>query len=210
MSEPHDEPESAAGFVEALESVGQTEGTGFFSRPDDDTPPPPPIRILEALLFVGSSPLSYERARQIIRGLAKEQFHEALDELNAIYRRQARPYSLTHGPDGWSLTLRPPFHPLREKVFGGVKEARLSTAAVDVLALIAYRQPCTKVDIDTWRGADSGSLLKQLVRRGLIHVVYRAEADKREVSYGTTPRFLEIFGLTSLDDLPKTQDLQQI
>ncbi|MFO0866751.1 MAG: SMC-Scp complex subunit ScpB [Gemmataceae bacterium] len=210
MSEPQDDNATASGFVEALESVGETEGTGFFAKPDDDTPPPPPIRILEALLFVGSSPLSYERARHIIRGLAKEQFQQSLDELNATYRRQARPYGLAHCPDGWSLTLRPQFHSLREKVFGGVKEARLSTAAVDVLALVAYRQPCTKADVDTWRGADSGALLKQLVRRGLLHVVYRAEAEKREVSYGTTARFLEVFGLTSLDDLPKTQDLQQI
>lgn len=210
MTEPSEENILAAGFVEALESVGETEGTGFFSRPEDDTPPPPPLRILEALLFVGSTPLSHERARQIIRGLSKEQFHQAIEELNAVYRRQARPYALTHGPDGWSLTLRSAFHPLREKVFGGVKEARLSTAAVDVLALIAYRQPCTKAEVDTWRGAESGSLLKQLVRRGLIHVVYRAEADKRDVSYGTTPRFLDIFSLSSLEDLPKTQDLQQI
>jgi len=207
MSEPQAEP--VPQFFEALESVGEVAGSGFFSR-TDDTPPPPPLRIIESLLFVGAAPLSFERAKQIIRGLAKEQFQQAFDELNAAYRRQNRPYALTHAPEGWSLTLKPAFHELREKVFGGVKEARLSTAAVDVLALIAYRQPCTKAEVDTWRGAESGSLLKQLVRRGLVHIVYRAEAEQREVSYGTTPRFLEIFGLQGLEDLPKTQDLQQI
>jgi len=94
-----------------------------------------------------------------------------------------------------------------EKVFGGVREARLSTQAIDVLALVAYRQPATKVEIDSLRGAESASLLRQLVRRGLIQVMYRAEAERKEVSYGTTARFLEMFGLQSLDDLPKTQEL---
>jgi segregation and condensation protein B len=97
-----------------------------------------------------------------------------------------------------------------EKLYGGQREARLSTAAIDVLALVAYRQPATKAEIDSLRGADSAGLLRQLVRRGLIQVVYRADAAQREVSYGTTPRFLEWFGLQSLDDLPRTQDLQQL
>ena len=96
--------------------------------------------------------------------------------------------------------------PLQEKVYGAVREARLSTAAVDVLALVAYRQPVTKNEVDGLRGAESGGILKQLVRRGLAQVVFRGDAAQKEVMYGTTPRFLEMFGLQSLDDLPKTQD----
>ncbi len=97
-----------------------------------------------------------------------------------------------------------------EKLHGGVREARLSTAAVDVLALVAYRQPATKAEIDSLRGGESGALLRQLVRRGLIQVVYRGEASRKEVSYGTTARFLELFNLQSLEDLPRTRDLQQL
>jgi len=74
--------------------------------------------------------------------------------------------------------------------------------------LVAYRQPATKQEIDSLRGAESGALLRQLVRRNLIAIVHRAESDRREVAYGTTGRFLELFGLNSLDDLPRTQDLQ--
>lgn len=211
MIEPESNvPESGAGFAEALESVGDVEGTGLFSRPDENAVPPPPMRVLEAIFFVGATLVTFERAKQLIRGLTLDQFQTAVDELNAAYRRQNRPYAIVHRPEGWALALKPAYQGLREKVFGGAKEARLSTAAVDVLALVAYRQPCTKAEVDTWRGADSGALLKQLVRRGLIHVVSRADADSREVAYGTTPRFLELFGLQSLDDLPKTQDLQQI
>jgi len=169
---------------------------------------PQPLRILEALLFVGGTPLSAQRAGEIIRGLEEEQFSQAIHTLNQAYRRQNRPYTIEALRAGYVMTLRPSFRPVAEKLQSGPREARLSTVAIDVLALVAYRQPATKAEIDGIRGAESGGLLRQLVRRGLIQVVYRADANQREVSYGTTPRFLELFGLTSLDDLPRTQDLQ--
>ena len=108
------------------------------------------------------------------------------------------------------LTLRPRYRHVIEKLYGGVREARLSTAAIDVLALVAYRQPVSKPDVDAFRGADSGALLRQLVRRGLVQIVPFPGGKPKEVAYATTPRFLEMFGLQSLDDLPKTHDLQQI
>jgi segregation and condensation protein B len=169
--------------------------------------PPAPARILEALLFVGGAPLTSARACQVIRGLSAEQFNGLIDDLNRTYRRQNRPYSIQPRHQGYVLALKPRFRSVMEKVFGGVREARLSTQAIDVLALVAYRQPATKVEIDSLRGAESTSLLRQLVRRGLIQVMYRAEAERKQVSYGTTQRFLEMFVLQSLDDLPKTQDL---
>lgn len=170
--------------------------------------PPAPIRILEALLFVGGLPLTSARACQVIRGMTAEQFTQAIDELNRAYRRQNRPYGVQPREQGYALAIKPKFRDVMERVFGGVREARLSTQAIDVLALVAYRQPASKVEIDSLRGAESGTLLRQLVRRGLIQVVYRADAERKEVSYGTTARFLEVFGLHSLDDLPKTQELE--
>lgn len=176
----------------------------------EPTTPPPPRRILEALLFVGGAPLTARRACDVIRGLTTEQFAAELDALNAEYRRQNRPYQIETQGAGHALVLRPRYRGVAEKLYGGVREARLSTAAVDVLALVAYRQPASKAEIDALRGAESGSLLRQLVRRGLIQVAYRGDAERKEVSYGTTARFLEVFGLRSLDDLPRTQDLQQL
>lgn len=174
------------------------------------TLPPPPLRILEALLFVGGGPLTVDRATRIIRGLTPEQFAEHLATLNRLYRRQGRPYAIVPQGDGYVLTLRARYAGVAEKLYGGPREARLSTAALDVLALVAYRQPATKAEIDSLRGAESGALLRQLIRRGLVCVVQRGEASQRDVAYGTTARFLEFFGLTSLDDLPHTQDLQQL
>jgi segregation and condensation protein B len=96
-----------------------------------------------------------------------------------------------------------------DRLYGSMREARLSQAALDVLALVAYRQPVTKQEVESLRGAESGGVLRQLVRLGLV-AVQRGEAGQREVSYGTTPRFLTLFQLRSLDDLPRTQDLQQL
>jgi segregation and condensation protein B len=172
--------------------------------------PTTPQRIVEALLFVGGEPLTVKRACDIVRGLTAEQFTQAIDDLNHAYRRQGRPYAIQPQGQGYVLELRPRYRGIAEKLLGGVREARLSTAAVDVLALVAYRQPATKAEVDSLRGAESGALLRQLVRRGLIQVVYRGDAEQKQVSYGTTPRFLEMFGLQSLDDLPRTQELQQL
>jgi segregation and condensation protein B len=177
---------------------------------EDSVTPPPALRIIEALLFVGGIPLTAKRAREILRGLSEEQFDAAIAQLNADYRRQARPYALQPQGAGWVMTLRPRYRQVIEKLYGGVREARLSTAAIDVLALVAYRQPVSKSDVDTMRGADSGALLRQLVRRGLVQIMPLPGARPREVAYSTTPKFLEMLGLQSLDDLPKTHDLQHL
>jgi segregation and condensation protein B len=174
-------------------------------------PAPPPLRrIVEALLFVGGTPLTDQRAGEILRGLTPEQFAQAVATLNQDYRQQGRPYTIQAQGGGYVLALKPRFRAVIEKLYGTAREARLSLAAVDVLSLVAYRQPATKEEIDSLRGVESGALLRQLVRRGLIAVVQRADADQRAVSYGTTSKFLELFALTSLDDLPRTQDLQQL
>jgi segregation and condensation protein B len=181
---------------------------GAPAEPGAEAAPPSALRIIEAMLFVGGPPLTAVRACELVRGLTLEQFAQAIDELTHAYRRQGRPYVVQPRGPGFILALRPRYQRVVEKLHGGVREARLSTAVVDVLALVAYRQPATKAEVDSLRGAESGSLLRQLVRRGLIQVAYRGDASQKEVSYGTTPRFLEMFALQSLDDLPRTRDLQ--
>jgi segregation and condensation protein B len=171
--------------------------------------PPPVERILEALLFVGGAPLTAVRAGEIVRGLTAEDFQQALDALNRAYRAQGRPYRVRRQEPGYVLALRPRFAGVRERLQGAVREARLSQAAVDVLALVAYRQPATRAEVDSLRGADSAAVLRLLVRHGLV-ALQRGGADGRDVFYVTTPRFLELFHLRSLDDLPQTQDLQRL
>lgn len=172
--------------------------------------PPPPVRIVEALLFVGGPPLTPARAGEIVRNLTADQFRTIVDELNRDYRRQNRPYFIHTSDAGYVLTLKPQFRGVKERLAGSPREARLTPGALDVLALVAYRQPLTKADIDSLRGNDSRGPLQQLVRLGLIAVETQPELGPKETAYVTTPRFLELFGLRSLDDLPQTGDLQRM
>jgi segregation and condensation protein B len=200
----------AAEVVPPTEPAAGTNGSGAAAAPREPTAPPPVHRLVEALLFVGGAPLTSERACETIRGLTADQFRQAIEALNRTYRQQGRPYRAQVQGRGYILALQSRYRPVLEKLYGGIRAARLSPQAIDVLALVAYRQPATKQEIDSLRGADSGSLLRQLVRRGLVAVVHRGDSAQREVTYGTTPRFLELFRLRSLDDLPQTQDLQRL
>jgi len=174
-----------------------------------EAPPPAPEQIVEAMLFVGGHPLTPAVACATVRGLTAEAFRDAVDALNRRYRAQNRPYLVQPRDGGYVLAVLPAYRGLRERLFGGPREARLSPQAVDVLSVVAYRQPVGKAEVDAVRGTDSGSVLRQLVRLGLITVQHRAEAEGREVRYGTTPRFLQLFGLGSLDELPRLGDTEQ-
>jgi segregation and condensation protein B len=191
--------------------IGEAEREGVPEAVPTTRPAPPALtQLLEALLFVGGAPLTPETAAAAIRGLTPAQFSQALASLNRDYRRQGRPYAIQVQGQGYGLTLRPRFRPILERLYGQIREARLSPPAIEVLSLVAYRQPVTKQEVDSIRGAESSALIRQLVRRNLIAVVQRGEAGRSEIYYGTTPRFLELFQLNSLDDLPQTADLQRL
>ena len=172
--------------------------------------PPPVMRIIEAILFVGGAPLTAARAKEIIRNLPEDQFLAAIDSLNRDYRRQVRPYVIQPTDDGFVLRLKPQFRAVRERLLGSQREARLTPQSLDLLALVAYRQPISKVELDSQRGTDSRGSLQQLVRLGLVAVENAPAANPKEARYKTTARFLELFSLRSLDDLPQTGDLQRL
>jgi len=172
--------------------------------------PPTPEQLIEAMLFVGGHPLTPAVACAAVRGLTPERFLVAIDALTRQYRRQRRPYAILAREDGFVLIVLPSFRALRDRLYGGPREARLSQPALDVLSVVAYRQPVEKAEVDAMRGMDSGALLRQLVRLGLVAVQHRAEAGSRAVRYGTTPRFLHLFNLASLDELPRLGDTAQV
>jgi len=175
----------------------------------DTASPPPAQRIIEALLFASGQPLTAERAAAAIRNLPADEFRRAIDALSRDYRRQHRPYAVQATAEGYVLALKPRYQGLVDRLSGAPREARLSRPAVDVLSLIAFRQPVPRAEIDSQRGSDSGALVRQLVRLGLVAVAGGvASPSGEDPAYVTTPRFLELFGLQSLDDLPRTDDLQ--
>ncbi|WP_020475050.1 SMC-Scp complex subunit ScpB [Zavarzinella formosa] len=175
----------------------------------ESTVPPSPLQIIEALLFVGGLPLKPEHVSEVIRGLPADDVAEYVDVLNRVYKTQNRPYHIVRRPTGFVMQLRPKYAGLHEKMFGGPREARLNQPALDVLSLVAYRQPIGKSELDTIRGQDSAGVVRQLVRLGLVAVAERATGE-RETLYGTTERFLEIFKLKSLEDLPVVGEAKKV
>jgi segregation and condensation protein B len=175
----------------------------------EGTTPPSAERILEAMLFAGRGPVTFEKARQVLTSLEEADFLKMIDNLNAAYRTQGRPYALTPRDQGYVMTIKPSFLHLLERLRGPARETRLSTAAIDVLSLVAYRQPIAKGEIDSVRGFDSGAILRQLLKHGLLSAERKADGG-RDLIYSTTTRFLTLFNLQSLDDLPQTQELERL
>ncbi len=206
-------PEEAQVETPAIEPTPTKDTGGLrppLGKPEDSADvPPSPEQLIEAMLFVGGHPLTAPVACSAVRGLTTDRFQDAVDSLNRRYRNQRRPYAIEPRDDGFVLVVRPAYRNLRERIFGGPRETRLSQPALDVLSVVAYRQPVGKAEVDAIRGTDSGAVLRQLVRLGLVAVQHRAEAAVREVRYGTTPRFLQVFGLSSLDELPRLGEPQQ-
>lgn len=175
---------------------------------DEGACPVTPRSIVEAILFVGhpaGQPLTSEQIASLMRGVRPTEVDEIVDELNEEYASAGAPYTITSCGAGYQMVLRPQFAGLRATLYGRIKEAKLSQAAIDVLAIVAYRQPITAEAVDQLRGKPSGSILSQLVRRNLL-ALKRPERREEKPTYCTTERFLDVFGLDSLTELPKSHE----
>ena len=168
--------------------------------------------VVEAALFVGGMPLTATKLSGLFHTDHGFGFVECLiDELNQQYQKEGRPYSITLGEGGYRMTLLPDFDSVRNKVFGyGPKDVKLSQDALEVLSLVAYKQPITKSQMETLGKANPGPLLRQLLQRELIRIDREHSASesqrKSDPPYATTLRFLSLFGLSSLHDLPIAED----
>ena len=170
-----------------------------------------PRSILEAMLFVGSprnEPLKSKQVAGLMRGVRPAEIDALVCELNRDYDRRNCPYTIVAEGAGYRLALRERHARVREKFYGKARQARLSQAAIEVLAAVAYNAPIGADDISRLRGKPSGHILAQLVRRQLLRIE-RGETKPRKILYFTTPRFLELFGLENLDDLPRSSNLEE-
>ena len=169
-----------------------------------------PQTILEAVLFVGdqdSRPIAMQRVADLMRNVTPEEMIEATAELNRQYKHWGTPYRIVPDGDGFRMTLCEDFEPIRQKFYGKAKETQLSQQAIDILAVVAYRQPVSADEVQQIRKSPVSGILGQLVRRELLSVESVLRGRRRISLYRTTPRFLTLFGLRSLDDLPTANDL---
>ena len=170
-----------------------------------------PSSILEAILFVGhpeNKPLMPRDVTRVIRGVTVEEVEQLVEGLNECYQRDSTPYEITCIEGGYVMQLREEALQLRENFYNKIKQKRLSQAAIDVLAIVAYNQGIMQEDVNRLRDRSSGAILSQLVRRKILRV-QQADEKPRKPRYFTGDRFLDLFGLETIDDLPQTHDLEK-
>ena len=167
-------------------------------------------QIVEALLFASDAPLSAGDISLIDERLDEDTVEAVIQQLREEYESQERAFSIYDIAGGYQLLTRPEFAPYLERFDTVPQQTRLSSPALEVLAVIAYRQPIGRNEVEEIRGVGSSGVLKTLQDRNLIDVVGRSEGLGRPLLYGTTPKFLEHFGFRSLDDLPRPEDLPVI
>src|SRR5512140_2857376 len=183
--------------------------------------------ILEAILFSAQKPLSLKELRDVFAGavehaegnesvralkkVKEDQLVAALEELSKEHETAARTYRLACVAGSWQFVTQPEYAPWLKALVGHkARPPRLSQPALETLAIIAYRQPLTRAEIEQVRGVAVDGVMQTLLERGLVEQLGRAEVIGRPMTYGTTALFLEYFGLRSLDDLPAADELRRI
>lgn len=163
--------------------------------------------VVEAVLFASDTPLTLAEIAEAEESLDETRVEAALALLRAEYDESGRAFELRELAGGVQILTRPEFAPFLERFDTVAKPGRLSGPAMEALAVIAYRQPVSRIEIDYVRGVNSSGVLRTLVDRELIRVAGRGEGVGRPVLYGTTSRFLEHFGFASLEALPRPEEL---
>ena len=164
-------------------------------------------KLLEAALFASPRPVSAGELAALDADAAAADVSEALDELRRHYEDHGHGVELVEQGGGWQILTRPEYTEAIERAQLAVRPQRLSAAALETLAIIAYRQPIGRAEIGEIRGVDVGAILKSLQERGLVEVTGRAEGLGRPLLYGTTAQFLEQFALRHLAELPRVDEL---
>lgn len=164
-------------------------------------------QIVEAVLFASDAPLTTDEIARADPMLDEDVVEDALNFLRAEYDDAERSFQLVELAEGYQLLTRPEFAPYLERFDNVPRPSRLSGPGLETLAIIAYRQPIGRVEIEYIRGVASAGVIRTLQDRRLVDVVGRAEGLGRPLLYGTTGHFLEHFGFRSLEDLPRPEEL---
>jgi segregation and condensation protein B len=179
-------------------------------------------RVIEALLFSAQKPISIREMVAAIKGagaedelspnefarVTKAEIAAALEQLKIGYIQEQRAFQIIEKAEGWQLVTDPAFARWVRQLFPAPKPARLTAPALETLAIIAYRQPITRADVEAVRGVTIDGVLQTLMERGLVKISGRAEVPGRPLLYETTQFFLDHFGLRTLDELPNVEELR--
>jgi segregation and condensation protein B len=165
---------------------------------------------IEALLFTSNGPLAVERIKKVLDGLDAETIRKIIEELKKEYEQANRGIRITEIAGGFQMVTSSSFAPFLKKLYKERRIERLSKPALETLAIIAYKQPVTRLDIETLRNVNIDGVMQTLLDKDLIRIAGRKKAPGRPFVFATTKQFLEYFGLKSLEDLPKMEDFSQL
>ncbi len=165
--------------------------------------------IVESLLFVAEEPLAIEQIKQVLSLPDTKMIRQVLNELMADYEERQGAFTLHEVAGGYQFRSRPDYVPWIRRLLQP-KPSRLSKAALETLAIIAYKQPMIRSDVEHLRGVDCGGVLRMLLERKLIRVLGRKEIPGRPLIYATTKQFLQVFDLKNLKDLPSPKEIEAL
>jgi len=163
---------------------------------------------VEAILFSTDSPISPAKIAQIAELPGRREVRKAIQQLNARYEKTGCAFRIEPIAGGYQMLTLPEYNDVVGRLFKARSDSRLSQAAMETLAIVAYRQPVLRADIEAIRGVACGEVLRNLMGKDMVAIVGRAEVLGRPMLYGTTKRFLDVFGLSSLKDLPNVEELR--
>lgn len=164
--------------------------------------------VVEAILFASDEPLSDAKLASILE-MGTKQVRKYIESLNEKYKANNNAFRIEQIAGGFQMLTMSSYNHWLAKLLHARSEDKLSSAALETLAIIAYKQPVMRADIEAIRGVSAGEVIRSLMYKGLVKIVGRAEVLGRPMLYGTTKKFLEIFGLNSLKDLPKVEELKK-
>ena len=202
---------SGPGSIWELNPAGEETQRDDYDENEELTPPEPHMveGTVEAILFTADSPLTDKQINGYLANPGLSIVRDCLTRIQSRFRRPGSGFRLVEVAKGWQF--RTDMRAARYvAAMRGEKPLKLSKAALDTLAIVAYRQPATRAEVEDLRGVDPGGILRMLVERGLICVTGRKDEPGRPLMYGTTPEFLSMFGLRDLSDLPTLRDLREL
>ena len=195
--------------TETVEAVLEHDGPN--GNGNDNSSPLSGLKgILEAILFVSGEPLSVDRMLGVVEGVSRAELVSALEALQGDYAAEGRGLQLVEVAGGFQIATRPDCATWIKRLERTKEGARLSRSAMETLAIVAYKQPVVRAEIEQIRGVDSAAVLKTLLERRLVRIVGRRDAPGRPILYGTTRQFLQAFGLKDLKDLPALRDITEL
>jgi len=214
---PAECPDDADGADDASDAAGDAAGADGADEPGASAPANAAAQAaaeaeiaatVEAILFATDSPLSAAKIAVLAELPGRGQVKKAVAQLNERYDRMGCAFCIEPIAGGYQMLTRPQYHDVVVRLFKNKSDSRLSQAAMETLAIVAYRQPILRADIEAVRGVASGEILRGLMEKNLVKIVGRAEVLGRPMLYGTARHFLEVFGLNSIDDLPNVEALR--